>query len=605
MESVVDPPDPAVAGRAARSRRAAWLAMLAAAGLALAVLVSLTWPLVLEPGSTLPISSFGPSQAWSLRIVPDSLAAGELALRTREAGWPWLRESRYLGWAPLLAGSLLRPVLSPLAIFNLLMFAAPPLGALACALWVRRLVPGVRPASLLLAATTYACSVHLLANVTNGELAKAWSFLVPLALLALEAATRSWRWLPALAVAAVAVVFTEPYAFLCVGLAAPVLVVRRPTWGTVLRVAACAVLLGAAAWLGAQYYRHPDAPWTALFSPSAAPGPARECLGAPYASAPLLGLVRPAWMDVPSGTQHGLYLTWTVLGLALAGAIQSWRTDRGGTARALALAATGLLFSLGPWLFLDPARPALMPLPGAVMEAVMPEHWGGMYYRFLHVGLLGLALLVARLRLPAWSAVAVLLAFGGELRLSARQGWPVALEPPPPADLIGRMTTDPVPGAVVLLPSYLHGETLSTRAFHLALFHGRPITALPRPPTSPAEYPPQGVWMDRCAEGGDCWLPPSTRKDLEDAGIRYVVLRLDHPVPAVSLRALLEAHLGPSARSGQLAWWVLDAAPPEVVIARHPGAPPNQPPPRVYHAPRASPALAPPGGGGPTTSAGR
>ncbi|MBN1334415.1 MAG: hypothetical protein JXB39_00480, partial [Deltaproteobacteria bacterium] len=165
-----------------------------------------------------------------------------------------------------------------------------------------------------------------------------------------------------------------------------------------------------------------------------------------------------------------------------------------------------------------------------------------------------------------------------------RAGWPVTLEPPPPAALVDQMAADPVPGAVLLLPAYSMQKTVSTAAFTLAAFHDRPVTALPRHPFSPAEYTPAGMTMDACAEGRECVLPSTLRRDLEVFGIRYVVLKLGPPFRTEALRTLLADSLGEPSTAGDLAWWVLlDPASPEDVAARHLGPPPvprkGRPPP--------------------------
>ncbi|MEY3212574.1 MAG: hypothetical protein RIT28_3055, partial [Pseudomonadota bacterium] len=369
-------------------------------GIALALSVALTFPLALHLDDHALDGAYWGNQAWSVRVVADALWSGQPLTTTRAAGWPVERDVRHLGWAILLLGGALRP-LGAASVLNLSFLLGPALTATAMVAFARRLLPQASGLALTLAGLTYAFSPHFVANLSNAEAAKAQTWLVPLTLLWALKGAEAWRAVPvALGVGAV-LTFTEPYGLMVALLALPLLALgvgRREDWPRWLTLALGLVLIGL---LGRAYFTPQGLALTdQIYLPSSPKSLATEHLELPASSAPLRSLVFPDAEAAPSGTQHGVYLTWSLLIAALFGARRGDRVGWTG----LGLLVAGTLGAMGPILFWSRAQSLGLWLPMMLAERLhLPIASGGMYYRLLHVALLGLALCVARLHWRPWA----------------------------------------------------------------------------------------------------------------------------------------------------------------------------------------------------------
>lgn len=549
------------------------LAALAARPALLALLLTLglttlgTWPLAADLSGQALDGAYWGNQAWSVATATEALWEGEPLTRTRAAGWPVEREVRHLGWLVLGLGAALRPVLDAAAVTNLALLLGPALCAGVMGAWLGRLLPTSTPAARVFAGVSYALSPHFVCNLANAEAAKAQFWLVPLLLWACEAAGRTWSRVPLALGCGAVLAFTEPYGFMVALFALPLVALGRGARGELPRWTALAVGLVALGLVARAYFSPEGVELSqSIYSPASAPQLATQRLELPFSSAPLGALFWPVQERAPSGTQHGVYLGWALLGVAAWGAR---RPDRVATL-GLGLAGLGVVSALGPLLFLGREQPTGLPLPMMLAEWLhLPIASGGMYYRLLHVGLLGLAVLAARAPLGAPGAGLA----GGvalvELSRVVLAGLPLPVSPLPFPQATAALRADPVEGAVMTLPAYPEGVASKEWAFRFAVAHGRPITDLPRRPDAPVDWPPLAMNLDRCT-GPDprCEVPPMLRNTLEQAGIRYLVLWEEGGPDTRRLRAGLETRLGEASTGDGLCWWVLDNRAPDQVPVR-------------------------------------
>lgn len=513
-------------------------------------MVGLTWPLVLHPADTMLTGPFAPSIALSFELVPEALFAGESPHIVDEIGAPFERQARYLGWVLLLAAVPLS-FLGPVRFASLVTLASPALSVLCMSRLLRARAPEGHAAARIFASFSFAFAPFYMANMANGELAKAQAWLLPLCLLvAFELRTR-WQALPVLAGLLVLTGLSSPYLLVCVGLAMGVDALCSPgLWRRHLpALGALGLALGLTTLAFAQEGRGDL--W--LFSPTHRPNlTIPEVLVAPFAVAPLSALVWPMPEQTPSGLQHGIYLCWSVLLTGIWGAIRGR-----GVAGFWALA--GILGALGPMLFLTPEWNTHVPLPMALLDALGTGlSSSGMYYRLLQVGLLGLALGIAHLTLPKWALAPLALVFATEVWLNQGSGLPLPTERLPHAEMAQAIAEDPIPGSVLELPGWPQGETNRPHAMSFRLLHGRPITALPRMPKHPVEYNLCLKVLDRCAEGGRCPRTPQTLERLEQRGVRFVVLHQDQGYETERLEGVLRGALGtPEVWEEALLWRVV------------------------------------------------
>ena len=82
---------------------------------ALATLLSLALhaQLLPDPAGSFTITRFGHLHAWAYEALRLHLANGDPALQTAHAGYPWLREARFIGVPGAAVAWSLRPLLGP------------------------------------------------------------------------------------------------------------------------------------------------------------------------------------------------------------------------------------------------------------------------------------------------------------------------------------------------------------------------------------------------------------------------------------------------------------------------------------------------------------
>ena len=323
---------------------------------ALALLITglLLWPLPLHLTSSHILSAFGDSHVWAFDQMV-RMMTGDLPFSTSTyyAGYPRLRDARFIGWTPALMSLPFRPLLGPLGAFNLVMWASPGLAALACWRLVRRFTP-VRGLTSWGPALIYAFCPYGLALLGNGNIEKGQYWCYPLYLLWLDRAIlgpRRGLALGLVGLVAFLMTFSDPY----FGLLMPVVAVpfallrsglgRLPESNQPVRIpprlmtvtcAGLALLLTAAAIYPARPYYKPHEQRTteALFRPA---DDRAKTLG--FIIPGQSPVAQPAHLLFGSGhrvsdvyeTIHSNYLVLPVLLLALLGAaIQLVSRGRGG-----------------------------------------------------------------------------------------------------------------------------------------------------------------------------------------------------------------------------------------------------------------------------------
>ena len=498
------------------------LPALAAFGAPLLALVALSWPLPLHLGSWHALTAFGDSHAWVLDLLGRHLARGEFPTQTAEAGYPVLRDLRFIGLAPLAAALPLRALFGTLAAANLVQLLSLPTSGLAAYGLLRRWTD-VDAWSAAALGAAWALGPTLLSTYGLGEISNTQGWILPGFLLVLDRTVYNLRWIPALVAFCAVAVFSSPYFALAlpllVGAYALTLLRAKGLARPVILVAAVALGLGPSQ---LYYGSHGSGDSQGVFRP-AQQATAGVRLAFPPPVARPLSLV---WdlEPVPRSPYEPMHQSYLGLALVLAAgaAAVAGRGQRGRRA-GLALALGGVALALGPYLAHgdDYVRVGgrLLALPVRLLEAVgYPTRKGGLYFRYAALAELGLVLVVAaglagRRRAPwlAWGLLVVHLA-------DSVQGtgplWPRPSEPVP--DRTYLQTLGGEDGAVLELP--LQGPTDAAHgqgALLRAVFHGRPTTALPRD-VRPRETPLPA--LVRAAVAGD------TRARLSQAGFRYVML---------------------------------------------------------------------------------
>lgn len=505
------------------------LPLVAAFLVPLLVVCVLSWPLPGSLGTAWNPSVFGASHAWLGDHLWRVLTEGESMHSTLRTGYPWTRSGRFIGWLPLLASLPLRPLLGPIATFQVLELLSLPLMSLAAWPLLRRWSKA-EPWTVAAGCIAFALSPYALGVFSNGELPKLSLGLIPLFLWALDRARcqeRGGSWAALAAALALVTGFTSPYyglvlPLLTVGLLGVDAVKRRRLW----RPLALGVAVAAGLVPVALYHGQPSAEVIgSIFMPAASPGP-QEFLSRPHPSASLVDLLvgLPPQTGGLLDSRHIAYVG-TLLLLALAVLAWRQRDQRPGRWAALALLSAGALLALGPWLYPVEAR-SDVPLPSLLFIWLRyPLASGGMFHRLVVMSSLGLALwlVVECARRPRLAWLLLLLQLADGVRASGP--WPLPTVPVPGVAHMGELQGDD--GAVLELP--LSGEHFaSQQALLLASLHGRPTTALPR-----MALPAEQVVQRRL------WVPAFSSQDppaaLRALGIRYLMLQ--------SGDTLLEAHI--------------------------------------------------------------
>ncbi len=536
-----------------------WLPLAAVFLLALAAQVPLAWTWLQQPGERLLDNPFTGGHVWAAEVVSASLWRGEWPDPTDQAGFPQPREARFLGWAFLLVGALLRPLLSPHLVVHLAHFLGPALGGMALVLLARRLRPQAEAGPLVLGGLLFALSPVTLGAALSGQVENAQTWILPLLLLlGLQAASRP-GWLLLVPAAWGLAALTSPYLAMLAAFVAPLasLQARRDgaSWGR----AAAPLLLVVSTLLAVQAWLDPGtfSPEAVLYRPSHGGGDWPPIWARPLPVASLDALLfGRAEIQIKANVLHQPYLgAVLVLAALLLGAQRR---------RFLPLVLVGVGLALGPRLAWQ-GEPLLLgghevPLPAQLARWLsLPIAHGGQYYRAVVLAHLGLALMITAGRVGGrWRglvlALSLVLGPLDALRSVDAPGlpWPT-LELP--REAWERWAADPAPGAVLHLPLE-SPRLLPNHPLRLAgiAVHGRALSDMPRAWTEPSTDPLMGrAWRSSHVRPTE---PPPTLEELGEAGFRYAVVDLPAIPERRSLMARLEQAWGrPDGEAAGLSWW--------------------------------------------------
>lgn len=506
---------------------------------------------------------FTGGHVWAVEVVSSALGAGDWPDPTDRAGFPMERQARFLGWAFLLAGTLLRPLLNPHLVVHLAHFIGPALGGATLVLLARQLFPQARSAPLVVGGVLFALSPVTLGASFSGQVENAQSWILPLLLwLNLVAAQRrAFLWLvPAVwALAAL----TSPYLVMLAAFLSPLMAVwarREVGWAA----AVLPLLLAAPALALVQAWLDPGSfsPDQVLYRPSHGGGQWPPLWARPLPVADLDTLLTGrATIQVKANVLHQPYLGLVLLGLALAVGEQRRRF--------LPVVLLGVALAMGPRLAWG-GEPVVLagheiPLPGQLARWLsLPIAHGGQYYRAIVLAHLGLALMIAVGTPSSRTRQAILglgLLFGpiDALRSVSASGLPWPTQDLP-RGAWETWAADPVPGAVLHLP--LESPRLApnhpVRLDGISV-HRRALSDMPRAWTEPSEHPLMGrAWRSTHMRPTE---PPPALAELGAIGFRYAVVDL----PAIPERRSLMERLSrswgpPDGEEDGLSWWRIPPA---------------------------------------------
>jgi hypothetical protein len=496
---------------------------------------------------------FHPGHVWAVDQVAAMMSGSESwSGWTTRIGFPEPVYLRLIGWAPLLLAAPLSWVIGAPGAMWVVIAVAFVLAGLCSTALIHR-VTGASWAVSAGSSLIYVLGPFSLGVLANGQLAKMQLWCLPVLLLAVD------RWLSegptsrrgvCVFGATVALGFTSPSVGLVVPVAVGCWVLFRSPWraGGVSR--ATLVLVLVAVGLAVPWLMHTvEITGTAGLLP-AAPVPG---LRSPPALSPVTTLSSLFWAEGPWGGARLAINNVAGLGIpavvAAAGAAFLVRRQAG---LGLSLFAIGSVLSMGPTTL---AFGYKWILPATLLEmAHYPLTESGMYYRFVQLAALGLAISAAQLahRLPkgsAWVALAIgLLTVGDGIR-ETRVLWPRSLAAIPHQDLYKQMEASPEPGAVLELP-LSHLDTEGERRLLGQLIHRRPTTVLARNMVVMGQ--PRLERLARMLAGRD------PAKELSQAGFRYILLH--SPSSNRSEYESLVSVFGPSLGERGLGVWVVPSS---------------------------------------------
>jgi len=521
-----------------------------------------------DPAGRLLANPFTGGQVWAADVVSHALSAGQWPDPSDQAGFPLARQARFVGWAWLLAATLVRPLLSANAAVHLAGMVGPALGGAAAVLLIRRAAPGGDTVLQGAAGVLYGLAPVTLGAALSGQVENTQTWLLPLLLLlGREAPRRSASLVLVLVPVAWALgALTSPYLAMVAAFAAPW--AAWSAWregASPTRALLPLLLAGLGLWVASRWLAlGAFAPELSLFRPSfqATGWPELWVRPLPVASVDgvLLGRSLP---QVKAMVLHQPYL-----GLVLVlGSLVLGRQQR----RWAPLTVLGVLLALGPRLAWDQG-----PVTVAGHELVLPAQlvrWlhlplahGGQYYRAAILAQLGLAGALGTARLSrgrAWAAATLLVLLGSAdaLRSVSQPGlpWPTWELP---RQAWATLAADPLPGGVLNLPME-STRLVPNHPLRLAghAFHGRPVSDLPRAWTEPPEDPVLAQVWSASLVTPTGQLPPLAA--LRAKGFRYVVLDLPAIPERRSLDERLRAAWGrPTGSADGLSWWKIDRQAP-------------------------------------------
>ena len=523
------------------------------------------------------IGAFHDSHVWGFDQVARLLAGTESAWRTTDRlGWPHTVALPLVAWVPAVWVAPVRFFLGPVEAFNLALVLGPVVTVGVTWLWLR----DVFRAPALSAAAASVCMAlcpYALGCLASGQVEKVQLWCLPLVLWCADRAVRgSLRWWFFLALGTAAAAFTSPFSALVLPFA--LVAQLAGSLGTTVRVRRVVGVLGVVALVLAGvrgYYgsiesapmdggahQFGSARMVSAFSPGTPP--AEEALLEPSIVAQpqemLLG--RHGRQPGPTRVAHVTYLGLPFLLVFVLGGIREWR----GRWLAVSLVGLGIALAMGPRLAVEGAWLEVggrgVVLPAAWLEALgYPTRESGMYYRFIQLSSLGLALCLGvgvGTRFGRWGPVLACVLGGLQVADSLRYTadlWPRTLEPVPHEDVFRQWAMDPVPGAVVDLP--LAADQRAGGVYMLAAtLHGRSTTALARQ-SRPDELPHLlrvRNWLEEAIVLED---PARGRALLASRGIQYVAC---HARCMRTRDRVLElrAALGPGEGSDSMQWWRME-----------------------------------------------
>ena len=493
---------------------------------------------------------FHPGHVWAVDQLAAMMSGSESwSGWTTRIGFPEPVYLRLIGWAPLLVAAPLSWIIgAPLAMWVVIAGGFVVAGLSTAALVHR--VTGASWAVSAGSSLVYVLGPFSLGVLANGQLAKMQLWCLPLLLLAVDRLLREGptaKRSAAVFSATVVLGFTSPSVGLVVPLAVGCWAVLRAPWrgggGPWVALALALVAVG----LGVPWLMHTvEITGTAGLVP-AAPVPG---LRSPPALSPVATLSSLLWAPGPWDGARSAINNVAGLGIpAVVAAACSAYLLRRQAALGLGLFAVGSVLAMGPttlavgynWI-----------LPATLLElAHYPLTNSGMYYRFVQLAALGLAICTAQLahRMPkgsAWVALGIGLLTVGEGIRETRVLWPRALSAIPHQDLYKQMGASGEPGAVLELP-LAHLDTEGERRLLGQLIHRRPTTVLARNMVVIGQ--PRLERLAGMLRGQD------PGPDLSMAGFRYILLH--SPSSNRSDYESLVSAFGPSLGDRTLGMWVV------------------------------------------------
>lgn len=512
-----------------------------------------------EPGGRTLANPFHGTHAWAVDVVGDALLTGSWPDPTDRAGFPDLHRARFVGWAVLLLGTLMSPLLGAVTVVNLSAWFGPAIGAAAMVALARRLEPDATHPGLVLGGVVYGLAPVGLGAAMSGQIENAQSWVLPVLLLAILHGAGRWGRAPLVALAWLLGALTSPYLGMAAAAAAVWLGLRIGIRRSLAPAVGAAVGIAIAGlWLDAGAYD----PSSDLFKPSF------QATGwpDPWGDPPAVADLKTLFTGSPTLQARAMVVHQTYLGMGAAAVALLLGRRRSAWAAPVLI---GVVLALGPELGIDGQaleidgrRLALPAMAARWLE--LPLAHGGQYYRFMAVAWLGWAGMLATCRLTAPPALGlgVLLAVDS-LRTIAAPGlpWPTV---DLPTAAWGAWAEDPRPGGVAHVPAFSPALT-PNRPVRLAggAVHGRPISDMPRAEFVLSDSPALQT-LDRCTRRGQ-GCPPPTLATLGAAGFRFAVLDLPAGAERTRLGPRLEAAWGaPDGHADGLTWWVcppMDSAP--------------------------------------------
>jgi len=493
---------------------------------------------------------FHPGHVWAADHVSEMMLGNESwSGATQRIGFPETVQLRLIGWVPLLLAAPLGWVVGvPASLWVMIVLGFFVACVVTMAL-IRR-VFDVDAWSAAGASLVYVFCPFSLGVLANGQLAKMQLWCLPLLLLFADGLLRDRHGRPramaGLLTASILLGFSAPSIGLVMPVALIVWVCFRtpdlPSW----KWSVVTLGIAAAGMLPAWWMHTADSSLTIGLLPAApVPGlqsPAHLSNVATFSG--LLGLSQ-GWDGARAAINNVAALGWP----AFIGVILSLLAWSRSALLGVGLLLAGLSLSLGPSV---EAGGLLWRLPAELMDRFgYPLRDSGMYYRFVQVASLGLALCCASVtlrwpRYTRWVTIGMGLAVCVESVRITDGLWPRSIRPIPHQSLYASMAADPIPGAVLELP-LSHIDTEGERRLMGQLIHGRPTTVLAR------NMVVQG--QPRLQRLASAVRSPSVHEELRRMGVRYVLLHRSRSHSGVSQS--LSRALGAPQEDGGLSVWVV------------------------------------------------